>query len=306
MTGVTTTRIYVAGHRGPVGAALLRRLAGAGGHEVIVAPREALDLRDAAAVRAFFERERPRHVILAAGTNGGIAANRTRPAEFIHDNLAIQTAVLDAARRVGVERLLAFGSLEPTSEAFAVAKLAGVKLAEAYDRQHRTQYLSVMPASVYGPADDFDLASAHVLAALIRRFTDAQASGADVTLWGTGTPRREFIYADDLAEACLFLLALPAAAFAALVDAPFALINVGVGEDLTVRDLARLVADVVGFRGRVTFDAARPDGAPRKLLDSGRLRALGWRPATPLREGIRRTCEWYNRRDLRAEAAWTR
>jgi GDP-L-fucose synthase len=315
----TASRIFVAGHGGMVGRALGRRLAAEGFRHVLTAARADLDLRDPRAVRAFFERVRPDYVVLAAARGGGIQANRTHPADFIEDNLLIATSVLAAAHAAGVRRLLHFGCacayprqapppmketdlltgpLEPTSEAFAVAKLAGIKMGEAYNRQHGTPFVAVMPASVYGPHDDFGLDSGHVLSALIRKCDEARRTGGPVVVWGTGTPRREFLYVDDLADACLHLLRLDAATFAGLAAGPSALVNVGTGEDVSVRDLAGLVAEAVGFTGAVEYDTSRPDGAPRKLLDSSRMAALGWTPRTTLKDGIRRTCEWYNRRDL--------
>ncbi len=309
------SRIYVAGHGGLLGSALVRRLAGEGHANVITASRAALDLADARAVRAFFERERPDCVVLAAARVGGILANRRYPAEFLHVNLAIQSAVLEAARLTGVRRLLFFGCacvypreapqpmtedalftgpVEPTSEAFAVAKLAGVTACGAYSRQYGVRFQPVIPASIYGPNDNFDLESSHVLAALVRKFHDAKRDGGPVIIWGTGAPRREFLYVDDLVDACLFLLARAGDAVDAVLGPPGSPINVGSGHDVAIRDLARLVKEATDFGGSLEFDTTQPDGAPRKLLDSSRMAQLGWTPATPLEEGIRRTCEWYN------------
>ena len=309
-----TSRIFVAGHRGLVGSALVRRLVSEGYTNVRSAARADLDLTDPVTVRAFFERERPEFVFLAAARTGGILANRTYPAEFISSNLLIQTAVLHAAHLSGVRRLLFFGcacaypkeapqpmkeefllsgSLEPTSEPYAVAKLAGMKMCEAYNRQYRTAFVSVIPASVYGPHDHFDLESSHVLSALLGKFHRARGGSAPVVVWGTGAPRREFLYVDDVADACLFLMSLDDSTFASVVGFPGSVVNAGVGDDIAIKELALLVKDVAGFTGGVEFDTSKPDGAPRKLLDSGRLRALGWTPKTSLDEGIRRTYEWY-------------
>jgi GDP-L-fucose synthase len=309
-----TSRIFVAGHKGLVGSALVRRLASEGCTNIGSAARADLDLSDFQAVRAFFERERPQFVFLAAARAGGILANRTHPGEFIYSNLVIQTAVLHAAQLAGVRRLLFFGCgcaypkeapqpmkeeyllsgpLEPTSEPYAVAKIAGIKMCEAYNHQYRTAFLSVVPASVYGPHDHFDLERSHVLSALLGKFHRARGESAPVVVWGTGSPRREFLYVDDLADACLFLMSLDDSTFASLVGFPGSIVNVGTGDDIAIKDLALLVKDVVGFAGGIEFDTSKPDGAPRKLLDSGRLRALGWTPKTSLDEGIRRTYEWY-------------
>ena len=309
-----TSRIFVAGHRGLVGSALVRRLVSEGYTNVRSAARADLDLTDSKAVRLFFERERPEFVFVAAARAGGILANRTYPAEFIYSNLMIQTAVLHAAHLSGVRRLLFFGcacaysneapqpmkeelllsgSLEPTSEPYAVAKLAGMKMCEAYNRQYRTAFVSVIPASVYGPHDHFDLESSHVLSALLGKFHRARGGSAPVVVWGTGAPRREFLYVDDVADACLFLMSLDDSTFASVVGFPGSVVNAGMGDDIAIKELALLVKDVVGFTGGVEFDMSKPDGAPRKLLDSGRLRALGWAPKTSLDEGIRRTYEWY-------------
>lgn len=309
-----TSRVFVAGHRGLVGSALVRRLKDERYTNVLSAARADLDLTDPPAVRAFFERERPDFVFLAAGRAGGILANRTYPAEFIYANLMIETAVLHAAHLSGVRRLLFFGCacaypreapqpmreesllsgpLEPTSEPYAVAKIAGMKMCEAYNRQYRGAFLSVIPASVYGPHDHFDSESSHVLSALLGKFHRTKGGGAPVVVWGTGAPRREFLYVDDLADACLFLMCLDDSVFASVVGSPGSVLNAGTGEEITIRDLALLIKNAVGFTGALEFDASKPDGASRKLLDSGRLRALGWRPKTSLEEGVRRTYEWF-------------
>jgi GDP-L-fucose synthase len=291
-------RIFVAGHRGLAGSAIARRLT-ADGHEVLTRPRSALDLRDAPATAAWLREARPDAVVLAAARVGGIMANSTYPVGFLEDNLAIQLSVIAGAHAAGVPRLLFLGSscvyprladqpireealltgaLEATNEAYAVAKIAGLVQVRSYRRQYGAAYISCMPTNLYGPGDTFDLATAHVLPALIRRFHEAAAAGApEVTLWGTGTPRREFLHADDLASACALLLRRYDG------DEP---VNVGCGTDLPISELAETVREVVGYRGRIAWDPAKPDGTPRKLLDVSRLRALGWRPSVPLREGI--------------------
>jgi len=307
------SRIFVAGHRGLVGSAIVRRLAAEGYRAVMVRGREELDLRDPAATARFFEAQRPEYVFLAAARVGGILANATRPAEFIHDNLAIETSVIHAAYESGVKKLeflgssciyprlapqpiaeseLLAGPLEPTNEWYAVAKIAGIKMAQAYRRQYGFRAISLMPTNLYGPGDHFDLESSHVVPALIRKFHEAQASGArEVVLWGTGAPRREFLHVDDLAAAAVFLMRE--------YDSE-EILNVGAGEDVTIRELAEMVAGIAGYGGGIRFDPSKPDGAPRKLLDVSRLRALGWRPAIGLREGIQSTYRWYRERALAA------
>jgi GDP-L-fucose synthase len=298
-------RIFVAGHRGLVGSALVRRLR-ARGANVVTATREQLDLRDQAAVNYWFRANRPDHVYLVAGTVGGILANATRPAEFIYDNMMIHATVVHAAYAYNVSKLLYLGSsciypreapqpmseaalltgpLEPTNEPYAVAKIAGVKLCDAYRRQYGCNFISAMPTNLYGPNDNFELNASHVLPALIRKFHDAKTSGAaSVTIWGTGTPRREFLHVDDLADACVFLMEHYGEA---------GHINIGTGEDLTIHDLALLVRDVVYPRASLTFDTTKPDGAPRKLLDVSKLHALGWRHTIALEQGIRSTYAWF-------------
>jgi len=298
--------IFVAGHRGLVGSAIVRSLGRAGGAAVLTRSREELDLTDQEAVNRFFASERPARVFLAAARVGGILANTTYPADFIRDNLLIQTHVIDAAHRHGVEKLLFFGSsslyprncpqpmreehlltapLEPTHEPYAVAKIAGVKMIASYRRQFGFVGISLMPTNLYGPGDHFDPDDSHVVPALIRKFHDAKVSGSSsVTLWGTGTPRRELLHVDDLANAALFLMDN-------YDDDP--IVNVGCGHDLSIAELAGLVREVVGFRGEVRFDASKPDGAPRKLLDVSRLTALGWRPKISLQDGLRETYAWY-------------
>jgi GDP-L-fucose synthase len=301
-----TDRIYVAGHRGLVGAALERRLRHAGFDNLLLRTRAEADLTDPVAVDRLFSEERPRFVFAAAARVGGILANDTHPADFIRENLAIQLNVIDAARRHGAAKLLFLGSscvypkhapqpmkesylltgpLEPTNSAYAVAKIAGIEMCRAYRRQYGASFISVMPTNLYGPHDNFDLETSHVLPALIRRMDEARRAGApSVTLWGSGTPRREFLHVDDLADACIHLMQK--------YDED-GLVNIGWGEDISIRDLATLVAEVVGYRGEILWDASRPDGTPRKLLDTSRLTALGWQPTVELREGVRRTWEWY-------------
>ena len=299
-------KIYVAGHRGLVGSAILRRLTAAGYTQLLTRSRQELDLLDQAQVRRFFETERPGYVFLAAAKVGGIHANATYPADFIRDNLLIETNVIDAAYRSGVKKLQFLGSsciypklapqplkedylltgpLEPTNEWYAVAKIAGIKLCQAYRRQYGFNAISLMPTNLYGPGDNFDLQNSHVLPALIRKFHEAKAAGSpEVVVWGTGSPRREFLHVDDLADAAVFLMGQ--------YDGE-EIVNVGVGEDVTIRELADLIKEVVGYKGEIVFDSSKPDGTPRKLLDVGRLNALGWRARISLKEGVRATYEWF-------------
>lgn len=301
-----SSRIYVAGHLGLVGSAIVRRLQALGCRDVLVRTRADLDLCNQFAVDQFFSQHRPDIVFLAAAKVGGILANATYPAEFLYDNLAIQTNVIHAAWKYGTKRLLFLGSsciypkmapqplreeylltgpLESTNEAYAVAKIAGLKLASAYRVQYGFSAVSLMPTNLYGPGDNFDLHSSHVVPGMIRRFHQAKISGMPrVTLWGTGTPRREFLHVDDLASAACFI--------AENSEAPD-LLNVGVGEDMTISELAALVAQVVGYRGKIVFDYTRPDGTPRKLLDVSRIKSLGWSARIPLDQGIASTYEWY-------------
>ena len=322
------SRIYVAGHRGLVGSAIYRRLESEGYTNLVVKTSTELDLRRQADVEAFFEKERPVYIFLAAAKVGGIMANSTYPADFICDNLMIQTNIIHASYKYGVKKLLFHGSsciypkhapqpmkeeylltgeLEPTNEPYAIAKIAGIKMCQTYNKQHGTNFISVMPTNLYGPNDNFDLETSHVLPALIRKFHEAKlqmeqvkAKVKDFTqpepqpkpdlkpqpvvIWGTGTPRREFLYIDDLSDACLFLMKE--------YDGS-EIINVGVGEDISIRDLGSLIKEIVGYEGDIAYNDSRPDGTPRKLLDVSKLNALGWKAKTSLREGIARTYDWY-------------
>ena len=299
-------KIFVAGHRGLVGSALVRRLEADRFRNILKRDRSELDLLDAGAVSDFFANEKPATVIFAAAKVGGIKANSDSPVEFLLDNLRIQNSVIAAAHENGVRKLLFLGSsciypkhapqpipesallsgpLEPTNEAYAIAKIAGVKLCQAYAREYGANFISAMPTNVYGPHDSFDLETSHVLAALLRKAHDAKTAGSrELVVWGTGKPRREFLHVDDLASACVFLLEK--------YDSP-EIINVGCGEDVSVRELAELICDVVGFSGDLAWDATKPDGTPRKLLDVAKLRGLGWRATIPLRDGIAHTYDWF-------------
>lgn len=295
---LTGKRVFVAGHRGMVGSAIVRRLASEG-CDVLTATRQELDLMDQAATRAWMAEQRPDAVVLAAAKVGGILANDTYPADFLYDNLMIAANVIEAAHRADVNRLLFLGSsciypkfaeqpiveeslltgaLEPTNEWYAVAKIAGIKLCQAYRRQHGRDYISAMPTNLYGPGDNFDLQSSHVLPALIRKAHEAKLAGdSSITIWGTGTPRREFLHSDDCADACVHLLK---------TYSDDIHVNVGSGDDITIYDLATLVCEVVGFEGTIERDASKPDGTPRKLMSADRLRAMGWQPSIELRDGI--------------------
>jgi len=298
--------VFVAGHSGLVGSAIIRRLEAEGFSNILTARRAQLDLRDQAEVSHWFKANRPEFVFLVAGTVGGIMANSTRPAEFIYDNMMIHGTVVQSSYEYGVRKLLYLGSsciypreatqpitedqlltglLEPTNESYAIAKIAGIKLCQAYRRQYGCDFISAMPTNLYGPNDNFDLTSSHVLPALIRKFHDARIVGADsVEIWGTGSPMREFLHVDDLADACLFLLRNYSDDLH---------INVGTGVDLSIRDLAQKVRDVVYPEAELEFDSSKPDGTPRKVLDISRLRALGWSPSIALDDGIRSTYEWF-------------
>lgn len=311
-------RVFVAGHRGLVGSAIVRRLQAAGYSNIVTAGREQLDLRDQAAVGAWFAANRPEYVYLVAGTVGGIMANSTRPAEFIYDNLMIHATVVEAARRHDTTKLLYLGSsciypreakqpitedqlltgpLEPTNEAYALAKIAGIKLCQSYRTQYGCNFISAMPTNLYGPGDNFDLASSHVLPALIRKFHDARINGTDeVEIWGTGSAQREMLHVDDLADACVFLMDNYEEA---------GHINVGTGVDLSIRALAELVRSVVHPGAVLRFDTTKPDGTPRKLLDVGRIHRLGWHHRIELEEGVRSTYDWFLANSSYAGAAHT-
>ena len=295
-------RIYVAGHRGLVGSGIVRRLQAGGYRNLVLRTHAELDLLDQGAVAAFFAEHKPDAVVLAAAKVGGIVANNTYRAQFIYENLTIQNNVIHSAYMNGVRRLLFLGSsciypkhapqpmkeehlltgtLEPTNEPYAIAKIAGIKMCAAYNSQYGTDYIAAMPTNMYGPGDNYDLQNSHVLPALIRKMHEAKLAGrGEVEIWGSGAPKREFLYSDDLADACVFLLENASAAQLG------EFVNIGCGEDVTIRELASLVAKVVGFGGRLVYDASKPDGTPRKLLDIGRIRAMGWAPKVPLEQGI--------------------
>jgi GDP-L-fucose synthase len=299
-------KIFVAGHRGMVGSALIRALEAAGFSKLLKRDRSELDLGDSAALSKFFAKEKPEIVIFAAAKVGGIKANNDQPVEFLLENLRVQNSVIAAAHENGARKLLFLGSsciypklapqpipesallsgpLEPTNEAYAIAKIAGVKLCQAFSREYGANFVSAMPTNLYGPNDNFDLETSHVLAALLRKAYEAKKSSArELVVWGTGTPRREFLHVDDCASACLFLLEK--------YDSP-EIVNVGCGEDISIRELAELVCEVVGFDGELSWDKTKPDGTPRKLLDVSKLRGLGWAPTIPLRDGIAQTYDWF-------------
>ncbi len=307
--------IYVAGHRGMVGSAIVRRLEALGRRRISTRTHAQLDLTDQRAVRTFFERERPAQVYLAAAKVGGILANDTYPAEFIYQNLMIEANIMDAAWRTGVRRLLFLGSsciyprlahqpmaesellsgpLEPTNEPYAIAKIAGIKLCESYNRQYGTDFRSVMPTNLYGPGDNFDLEGSHVIPAMIRKFHEAKVAGRPaVQVWGSGTPRREFLHVDDMADACVFVMDLPLSDYQAHTQPMSSHINVGVGDDVSIAELVERVRRVVGFDGEIHYDRSKPDGTPRKLLDVSRLAGMGWRARIGLDEGLERTYAWF-------------
>ena len=315
MTGGNAEVIFVAGHRGMVGSAIVRRLREIGHENVLTAGRGELDLRDAAAVSRFFAQHRIAQVYLAAAKVGGIHANDTYPAEFIHENLTIQSNVIHAAHQADVDRLLFLGSsciypklapqpiaedalltgpLEPTNEPYAIAKIAGIKTCESYNRQYGRHYRSVMPTNLYGPHDNFHVENAHVLPALMRRLHEAKAAGsAEVVVWGTGRAMREFLHVDDMARACVFVMELDEGTYAANTRPTLSHINVGTGVDCTIRELAEALARVVGYEGRLAFDETKPDGTPRKLMDVSRLSAMGWRAEIALEQGVRHTYGWF-------------
>ena len=296
----------MAGHRGLVGSAIVRKLTEKGYQNLVYRTRKELDLRDKNQVDEFFEREKPEYVFLAAAKVGGIVANNEFPADFIRDNLMIQTNVIDAAYRNGVKKLLFLGStciypkfapqplkeeylltgeLEPTNEPYAIAKIAGIKMCQSYNRQYGTKYISVMPTNLYGPNDNFDLHTSHVLPALIRKFHEAKENNAPyVEVWGTGTPRREFLYSDDLADACIFLMKNYEGN---------EIINIGVGKDISIKELAEKIKNVVGYQGEIKFDTSKPDGTPRKLVDVSRINALGWKASISLDEGLQKVYQWF-------------
>lgn len=311
-------RVYVAGHTGLIGSAMLRRLEAAG-VAPLVRRRAELNLMDAARVEAFFVAERPDYVVMAAGRVGGIVENRSYPVDFLHENLTLQLNVLGAAHRAGVKKFIFFasscmyprecpqpmaeealltGKPEPTSMAYAVSKLAGMQMCLAYNQQFGEQrFFPVIPNSVFGPNDNFDPTRGHVLSSLIRRFHEARQNGAgEVTLWGSGAPKREFVYADDVADACIALLAGDTTG----LQLP---LNIGAGTDISIRELAEVIAGVIGYDGRILWDTAMPDGAPRKLLDSGRIRGFGWAPKTTLEEGLRATYQWYLQKAAQLECS---
>jgi len=299
-------KVYVAGHQGLVGSAILRKLISEGYSNIVTLSFQELDLRDQTAVNEFFKKEQPEYVFLAAAKVGGILANNTYPVDFLRDNLLIQTNVIDAAYRYGSRKLLFLGSsciypkfapqpikekylltgeLEPTNEPYAIAKIAGIKLCQAYNRQYQTNFISVMPTNLYGPGDNFDLETSHVIPALIRKFHEAKIKGKDqVVVWGSGKPFREFLHVDDLADACLFLMHNYNSS---------EIINIGTGKDLSIAELAYLIKDIIEYDGNIIFDTSKPDGTPRKLLDVSKIFNMGWKPRITLEEGIRSTYNWY-------------
>lgn len=309
------SRIYVAGHRGMVGSAIMRQLNAQGCHNLVTRTHAELDLTNQSAVAAFFQQEKPDVVILAAAKVGGILANNNYPADFIYENLMIQNNIIHQAWQSGVQHLLFLGSsciyprlaaqpmseqalltgtLEPTNEPYAIAKIAGIKLCESYNRQYGTDYRSVMPTNLYGTNDNFHPENSHVLPALMRRFHEAVENGSkSVSIWGSGTPRREFLHVDDMAAASLFVLALDKSSYAANTETMLSHINVGTGSDVSIRELAEMLANVTGFNGAIEFDSSKPDGAPRKLMDVSRLRRMGWQASIPLNEGLRDTYLWF-------------
>lgn len=316
-------KIYVAGHQGMVGSAIVRTLRKQGQVNIVTRTHAELDLTDQAAVREFFAAEKPDQVYLAAAKVGGIHANNTYPAEFIYQNLMIEANVIDAAFHNGVKKLLFLGSsciypklasqpmredalltgtLEPTNEPYAIAKIAGIKLCESYNRQHGTDYRSVMPTNLYGPGDNYHPEKSHVIPGLIQRFHCSRVEGwAEVTVWGTGTPLREFLFVDDMASACLYVMNLPKVRYDELTTPMQSHINVGYGKDVSIGELAHLVAEVVGYTGHIVFDATKPDGAPRKLMDSKRLRDMGWRPQVDLKAGLAQAYQDFLENDVRGK-----
>ena len=308
-------KIYVAGHRGLVGSALVRRLEKEGYSNLILRTSKELNLRDESAVKSFFDEEKPEYVFLAAAKVGGIHANNTYPADFIIQNIQIQTNVITHALRTGVKRLLFLGSsciyprecpqpmkeeylltgpLEPTNEPYAIAKIAGIKMCESVNRQHGTDFRSVMPTNLYGPGDNFHPENSHVLPGLLRKFHEAKTNQSEyVEVWGTGKPRREFLHVDDMASACLYIMNLNEKTYKANTKPMLSHVNIGTGKDCTIRELAETIAKVTGFKGEIRFDPSKPDGTPRKLLDISRLNALGWEATISLEDGIRQTYQWF-------------
>lgn len=324
----TNQVVFVAGHRGMVGSAIVRRLTSLGYDRILTAGRDELDLTDQRAVRSFFASRRIDHVVLAAAKVGGIHANNTYPAEFIAENLAIELNVIDSAHRAGVQRLLFLGSsciyprdaaqpmredslltgtLEPTNEPYAIAKIAGIKLCESYNRQYGRDYRSVMPTNLYGPGDNFHPENAHVIPALLRRFHEAVETGAEeVVIWGSGTPMREFLHVDDMAAASVHVMELDAARYRELTKPMLGHLNVGTGQDCTIRELAQTAATVTGYRGRLVFDKSKPDGAPRKLMDVSKLAELGWSASIGLEQGLREAYDWFRRSLSNSDATGSR
>ena len=316
------SRIYVAGHRGLVGSAIVRQLEGRGISNLITRTHKELELTNQAAVDTFFEQEQPEYVILAAARVGGIHANNTYPADFIYDNLMIEANVIQAAYMNNVKRLLFLGSsciypravaqpmredalltdtLEPTNEPYAIAKIAGIKLCESYNRQHGTDYRSVMPTNLYGVGDNFHAENSHVIPALIRRFHEAKLNhDPEVVVWGSGRPKREFLYVDDMADASIYVLELDRETYQASTQPMLSHINVGTGQDCTIEELAITIKDVVGFEGKVSFDSSKPDGSPRKLMDVSRLKSLGWANKISMKEGLEKTYHWYTEQSASA------
>jgi len=310
------SKIYIAGHRGLVGSALLRSLATKGYNNLVLRTHAELELRDQAAVQAFFAAEKPEYVILAAAKVGGIHANNTYPAEFIHDNLVIQSNIIHSAWQHNVDRLLFLGSsciypkecpqpmkeeylltgpLEPTNRPYALAKIAGIEMCHAYNRQYGTKFMAAMPTNLYGPNDNYDLNNSHVMPALIRKMHEAKQRGdKEVVVWGTGTPKREFLYSDDMADACLYLLEQPESKLSELFnDERPPLVNIGCGVDLSIRELAEMIAKTVGYSGKLVFDSTKPDGTMRKLMDVSKIQSLGWKASKNLKEGINLTYKAY-------------
>ena len=309
------TRIYVSGHRGLAGSALMRCLKSKGFNNLIVRTHQELELTDQSAVRNFFQEEKIDYVIVAAAKVGGIHANNTYPAEFIYGNLMVEANLIHEAYRAGIDRILFLGSsciypkhapqpmredvlltglMEPTNEPYAVAKIAGIKLCESYNRQYGTHFRSVMPTNLYGPNDNFDLENSHVLPALIRKFHEAKESGeTSIEVWGTGNPRREFLHVNDLADACVYLMGLPDEIYESSVSPRLSHVNVGTGEDMTIRSLAEMIGDIVEFQGKIHFNTDKPDGPPRKLLDVSLLNRLGWKRKISIEDGLISTYQWY-------------